>query len=149
MAIEVTVLQIDAGPVRFERREADLDLAGVGGLLVELPLRADVPGEHDPVRRLDGEHRTPRALGAVDASIVRSAADPRFEHRLGDLDVEQVVLARLDRIEVLREDLEGARPGDRDLDRELDRRRIVRAGGGDRLTRHRGFLLLVRTRPTP
>jgi hypothetical protein len=54
------------------------------------------------------------------------AARARLEHRLGDIDAEQVVLARLDPAEVLREDGEGA----------LERRRH------DDLVAHRGRLCL-------
>src|SRR5512133_2143153 len=36
--------------------EAHLDLAGVRGVGVELPAAVDLPGEHDALRRLPGQH---------------------------------------------------------------------------------------------
>ena len=62
----------------------DLDLAGVVRVGLDLPLRADVPAEHHPVRRLVGEDPRPAALAAVGAAVVDVAADPRLEHGLGD-----------------------------------------------------------------
>jgi hypothetical protein len=67
-------------------------------------LRTDVPADHDAVGRLVGEDARPAALAAVDAAIVDVAALARLEDRVGDLDAEQVVLARLERAEALGED---------------------------------------------
>jgi hypothetical protein len=54
------------------------------------------------------------AFAAVDAAIVDVAAGVAFEDGLGDVGGEQVVLARLDAVEVLGEDLE------RPLERRVD-----------------------------
>ena len=63
---------VSAGPVGGE---PDLDLAGVLGVGVELPRAVDLPGEHQPVRRLPGQDPAPVALGAVDAALVPAPAD--------------------------------------------------------------------------
>src|SRR5215207_2034192 len=126
VAVEVAVLELDARALRGFGDEAHLDLAGFLGVRLDLPLGADVPAEHDPVRRLVGEHARPLAFAAVDAAVVDAPALAGFEHRLRDLDGEQVVLARLDAVEVVGEDRERA------LDRRLD----------DDLRPHRGVLRL-------
>jgi hypothetical protein len=74
---------------------------------LDLPLRRDVPAEHDAVRRLVDEHARPLAFAPVDAAVVDPPADARLEDRFRYLDVEHVVLARLDAVEVLGEDREG------------------------------------------
>ena len=76
--------------------------------------RADVPAEHDPVRRFVGEHPRPAALAAVDGAVVDVAADPRLEDGLGDRRAEQVVLRRLEVAEPAGEH------GERLLDRCVD-----------------------------
>ena len=93
------------------------------GIGHELPVRADVPAEHDAVGRLVLQHAGPAALAAVDAAIVDVTACARLEDRLGDVCAEQVVLARLDAVELVDEDRE--RPLERrvDGDRGLERRR--------------------------
>jgi hypothetical protein len=95
----------------MKRTSTSLGSLGIG---LDLPLRADVPAEHDTVRRLVGKDARPPALAAVDPSVVDVAADARLEHRLGDVDAEHVVLARLDPVEVLDEH------GERALDRGFD-----------------------------
>jgi len=92
----------------------ELDLARLVQIALELPLRADVPAEHDPIRRLVGEHPPPLAFSPVDPAIVDSTAGAGLEHRLGDIDAEHVVIPRLDLVELLSED------GKRALDRRLD-----------------------------
>src|SRR5438046_7043824 len=64
--VEVAVLQLDPGTVRGLGDEGDLDLAGEVRLGLDLPLRADVPTEHDPVRWLVRKDARPAALAAID-----------------------------------------------------------------------------------
>src|SRR5262249_27563139 len=66
--VEVTVLQLDPGAGRGLGDEPDLDLAGVVRVGLDLPLRADVPAEHHPVRWFVGQDPRPAALAAVDAA---------------------------------------------------------------------------------
>ena len=113
MTIEVSVLELDARPLRSLGDEPDLDLAGLLEVGLQLPARADVPAEDHPVGRLVGEDARPMALASVDAAIEEATARAWLEHRLGDLDAQQVVVGRLEGAEVLGEDLEGA------LDRHL------------------------------
>jgi hypothetical protein len=80
------------------------------------------------VRRLVGEDARPSALAAVDAAIVDVAALARLEVRLGDLDAEQVVLARLERAKALREDRERALERRLDEDLVADGRRFCWCG---------------------
>jgi hypothetical protein len=100
--------------VRSLGAEAHLDLAGAVRVGFDLPLRADVPADDDPVRWLIGEHPRPAALAPVDAAVEDMAPDAGLEDGLGDVDSEHVVLARLERAEIVREDRERA------LDRRLD-----------------------------
>ena len=76
--------------------EGDLDLAGVAGVGFELPGGADVPAEHDAVRRVVGQHPGPPALAAVDGAVVDVSAGVGLENCLGDGDREHVVLRRLE-----------------------------------------------------
>src|SRR5262249_31502514 len=72
----------------------DLELAGMGGVRVEDPVvavRGDLPGHHDPVRWIAGEHPAPLALAAVHAALVVPAADARLEHGLGEVGGAAVV----------------------------------------------------------
>src|SRR5215207_9038398 len=114
VAVEVAVLEFDTCALRGLGDEANLHLARLLEVGLDLPLRGDVPAEHDPVRRLIGEHARPLALAAVDAAVVDAPTRASLKHRLRYLDSEHVVLARLDAVEVLREDRE------RTLDRCLD-----------------------------
>src|SRR5262249_34451138 len=79
------------------------DLAGLLEIGLDLPPGADVPAEDDPGRRLVGEHARPPAFAPIHAPVVDVAAHTPLEHRLRDRDIEHVVLARLDAVEVLRE----------------------------------------------
>src|SRR5215471_2715950 len=80
--VEVAVLQLNAGAVRALGDEAHLHLAGQVRVVLDLPLRADIPAEHDPVRRLVGQHPGPPALAAVHRAVVNMPARPGLEHRL-------------------------------------------------------------------
>src|SRR5262249_54439820 len=79
-------------------------------------------------RRLVREDAAPLALAAVDATVVDTPTGAWFEHRLGDVDTEHVVLAGLDPVEPLREERERAlgRCVDDDLGAH---RRVLRLGG--------------------
>src|SRR5262245_9307714 len=103
VTVEIAVLELDTRPLGTLGDEANLDLAGAFGIGLDLPLWADVPTDHDSMRRFIGEDTRPTALAAVDAAIIDMAADARLEHRLGDLDPEQVVLAWFDAIEFVGE----------------------------------------------
>jgi hypothetical protein len=105
--VEVAVFQFEPRAVRRLGHEADLDLAGVVELGLELPPRADVPGEHHAVRRLVRQDAGPTAFAAVGAPVVDVTADARLEHGLRDGRAHQVVLAWLEVAEALREDREG------------------------------------------
>src|SRR5918992_4770195 len=111
---EVPVLQLHTRALCRLGDEAHLDFARLLEIGLDLPVRADVPADHDPMWRFIGEHPRPAALAAVDAAVVDMAALARFEDRLGDLDREQVVLGRLEATELLGEHRE--RPLDRGLD---------------------------------
>src|SRR5207249_7748136 len=72
--IELAVLQLDPRPLGALGDEAHLDLTGLLEIGLDLPLRVDVPAEHDTVRRLVGEHSGPSALAPVDPPVVDVAA---------------------------------------------------------------------------
>src|SRR5215207_11773055 len=95
------MLELEPSALRRLRDEAHLDLARPVEIALELPLRADVPRERQSFRRLVGQYPCPPALAAVDPAVVDVAADARLEDGLGDVDGKQVVLARLDPIELL------------------------------------------------
>src|SRR5436853_3980761 len=103
----MAVLELDPGPVGRLGDEADLDLAGLVEICLDLPAGADVPGEDDPARGVVSENSSPLALAPVDAAVIDPAARARLEHRLGDVDRQDVVVARLDRVEPLGEKAEG------------------------------------------
>src|SRR5579872_2124455 len=102
------MLELDAGALRRFRDEADLDFAAPVGISFDLPLRADVPAEDDPVRRVIRQHTRPAACAPIYPTVVNVAADARLEDRLGDRHREQVVLTWLDLVEVLDEDAESS-----------------------------------------
>jgi hypothetical protein len=60
VAIEVTVLELQASPFWRLCDKPDLDLVGVALVRLELPLRADVPAEDDPIGRFIGEDSSVR-----------------------------------------------------------------------------------------
>ena len=114
--VEVSVLELDPGARRTLGHEAHLHLAGVGGIGLQLPGRADVPADHEPLRRIEGEHPCPATLRAVLAAVVDVAAHMGLEHGLGDRDRQQVVIPRLDAVELLGEHAERVVGGDVDDD---------------------------------
>src|ERR1035438_1145594 len=114
VAVEVPVLEFDACAVRRLGDESHIDLAGLLDVRLDLPLRADVPADHDSIRRLVREHPGPATLAAVDTPVVDMAALTRLEDRLRDIHAKDVVLGRLEAPEAGCEDRERA------LDRRLD-----------------------------
>jgi hypothetical protein len=120
--VEVAVLELDPGAVGALGAEPHLDLAGLLRVALDLPLRADVPAEDDPVGRLVGQDPRPAAFAAVDAAVDDVPALVRLEHGLGDVYAEHVVLARLEAAEAVGEDRERA------LDRRLDHDLVADGG---------------------
>src|SRR5680860_814427 len=107
VALKVPVLQLDAGMRRAGLDEQHLDLAGVGRVAFQLPLRADVPGDQQTLGRLEGQNPSPAALAAVDADVVHAATCAGLQHRPGDVHGEQVVHPWLDPVELFGEHAEG------------------------------------------
>src|SRR5262249_8882295 len=106
VAVQIAVFEVDAGaPAGLAgfRGEADLDLAGLGLIGLRLPGRADIPAEHHAVGGLVDQYARPPAHAAVDAAVVDVPAYVGLEHRFGDRDSEQIVLARLEIAEPLGE----------------------------------------------
>src|SRR3954465_11722061 len=85
MALEMAVLELDARSPRRLGHEAYFDFTRLLQVRLDLPLRADVPAEHDALRRLVGQHPRPATLAAVDTAVEDAATHPRLEHGLGDL----------------------------------------------------------------
>src|SRR6266511_5998208 len=81
--VEEPVFQLDRGLPGSVGGEPHLDLAGVVGIGVVLPLAIDLPGDDQPVRWLPGQHPAPVALAAVDASFVPPSACTRFQEGVG------------------------------------------------------------------
>src|SRR5512132_4515043 len=77
--LQMPVFEADGALVGAVGAEADLDLAGVGGVGVVLPLAVDLPGDDQPMGRLPGQHPAPLALAAVAALFVPAAAGARFQ----------------------------------------------------------------------
>lgn len=96
MSIEVTVLEFKTRPIYCLREKSDLDLARVGLIRLELPLRADIPAENDPIWWFEREDTAPATLAPISGTVVDVAANPRLEPRLRDVGGEEVVLGRLE-----------------------------------------------------
>ena len=75
MAFEIPVLEFEACPLRGLGDKSDLDLARVALVRLELPLRTDVPTEHDPIGGFVCEDSGPSALGPISGTVVDVAAD--------------------------------------------------------------------------
>src|SRR5580658_1827987 len=65
MPVEVPVLQLDSRTGRRLGVEPHFDLASLSRIGLDGPLRADIPAEHDPVRRIESQDPRPPALAAV------------------------------------------------------------------------------------
>src|SRR5689334_15939202 len=88
VTLDVAMLELDARAIGANRGEAHLDLAALVVIGLELPLNADIPADHKALRWLIGEHPRPTAHAAVHAAVVDVTADPRLEHHLGQLALE-------------------------------------------------------------
>src|SRR5216683_1102789 len=88
-AVELAMLQFNACRSAALGDEADLDF----GLQVRvvLPVGGDVPGQHQPRRRLPGEHAAPLARAAVLAALVPAAADMRLHDRVDRIGLADLV----------------------------------------------------------
>src|SRR6185295_10707621 len=84
-ALEIAMLEIDAGAIRAFGREAHLDLRREGDARIGLPLAIDLPAHHESFAGLPGAEVTDHDLAAVGVLRVPAAADARlddgFEHR--------------------------------------------------------------------
>ncbi len=129
VAIKMAVLELQTRPLRCLGDEADLDLTGAGFVRLELPVRADVPAEHDPVRWFVGEDAGPSALAPIRGAVVDVAPDPGLEPGLGDLGAEEVVLRWLEVAEPFDERGEGTIDRHVDDDLATDDRIIGQAHG--------------------
>src|SRR5262245_44227883 len=141
----MAVLELDSCPPSALSDEANLDLARSLEVRLDLPLWADVPADYNSMRRLVSEDPRPTALATIDAAVIDVTAHARPEHRLGDLDGKQIVLARLDAIEFLREDAE------RPLDRRIyDNLRVNARGIGfpDHLISSYGCIISASSSPS-
>jgi hypothetical protein len=92
VSLEVAVFKLYAGAVRALGDEPDLDLTGEFGAGLYLPLGADVPAEHHPVRRLVDQDPCPMTFAAVFGPVIDMSTDPRLEHRLGNRCRKEIVL---------------------------------------------------------
>src|ERR1700724_1159715 len=79
VALEVAMLELDAGAVRADRDETHLDLGPEARVV--LPVGSDLPRQDEAVGRLPDQHVTPVALAAVDAALEPAAARPRLHDR--------------------------------------------------------------------
>src|ERR1700674_286838 len=66
-ALEVAVLEVDAGRAAFDWRERHLDLGDQIGIV--FPIAVDLPRQQHAERRLPGQHLAPIALRAVLADL--------------------------------------------------------------------------------
>src|SRR5215831_15082824 len=83
--VEKSVFHLDCGPSGSVRGEPHLDLTGAQRIRVEPPFAVDLPCDDQPVRGLPGQHATPVALAAVNASLVPPSAFTRLQHGLSDV----------------------------------------------------------------
>ena len=101
------MLELQARPFRRLGDEADLDLAGVVLVRLELPLGADVPAEDDPFGWFVREDTGPPAFASIGGAVVDVTTDLRLEPGFADLGAEEVVLGRLEVAESFDERGEG------------------------------------------
>src|SRR5512132_629928 len=119
--VKEPVFQVNGGLVRAVGGEPDLDLAGVVGIGVILPLAVDLPGDDQPVGRFPGQDPAPVALAAVHALLVPASAFAWLEDGLGHVGLADVVLGRPPGPEGVGEDAEGPLDGHVDGDRSGER----------------------------
>src|SRR5262249_8720688 len=94
VSVEVAVLELDAGPLRRLRDEAELDLARPRRVLLRLPVGVDVPAEDDSRRAVENEDSRPAGDAPVDGTLVDEAADAQLEDHRRDLGREEVAVVR-------------------------------------------------------
>src|SRR6266545_7248471 len=92
MPFEAAMLELDPSAGGAFGDEPHLDLAGVGGIGVVLPVLVELPGQHESTRRLELGHSPGVALGAVDADLVPTAADLWLHHEVGHVGFTDRVL---------------------------------------------------------
>src|SRR5262245_28512990 len=106
--LELAMLQLDARQRRTEHDEAHLHLGGE--IRIVLPVRADLPGEHDAAGRIPHQHLAPLAFAAVGGALEPAPAGARLDDRgLGILLADVVGRARPPRAVLLGEGAERAR----------------------------------------
>src|SRR5215216_3031334 len=108
------MFEVHGGLVGPVGAEADLDLAGVGGVGVVLPLAVDLPGDDQPMGWFPGQHPAPVALAAIGALLVPAAALAWFQDGGGHVGLADVVLGRPPAAEGVGEGAEDS------LDRRVD-----------------------------
>src|SRR5215510_11229226 len=84
------MLEIHSRPAVCRWRESNLDLTRPSDIGFIAPLVRDLPGEHEPMRRLPDQHSSPVTLGPVFLQRVATAArltldDPSLHRRLADV----------------------------------------------------------------
>src|SRR6185295_12968639 len=99
VALEVAMLEIDAGRAAGFGREPDLHFARLRDVRHVLPFAVEHPGEHEPVRRLPDRHQAPWALGAVHRPSVAPAADLPFDDPFVERRFTDMMTPRPPRIE--------------------------------------------------
>src|SRR5215471_12561790 len=92
VAIEMTMLELNSGPLGRLGDELDLHFARLLGIGFDLELRTQIPAEHHTSRGLVRQHARPMAFSPVHAAVVDLPTDTWFEHPFRDIDPEQVVL---------------------------------------------------------
>src|SRR5262249_37601401 len=80
MRIQMAMLQLDTRAVLAFSDEAYLHFRTEVGVV--LPVRTDVPGEHQPRGRFPCEHAAPVAGAAVFTALVPAATYVRLDHRV-------------------------------------------------------------------
>src|SRR6516164_8172736 len=83
-ALEVTMLEIDAGASARLGAEAHLDLGAHGRPRVRLPFGADLPGDHQSLGRLPHAHVSDDHVGSILVARVPAATDEGLDVRLGN-----------------------------------------------------------------
>ena len=83
------MLELDPRGPGVERGGADVDLGMQRR--IELPLRIELPGQHDAPLVLPRQDPAPEALDAVDAALEPAATGARLDHDRGAIGLADVV----------------------------------------------------------
>src|SRR5215216_3201824 len=132
------MFEVHGGLVGPVGAEADLDLAGVGGVGVVLPLAVDLPGDDQPMGWFPGQHPAPVALAAIDALLVPAAALAGFQDGGGHVGLADVVLGRPPPAEAVGEGAEHLLHGRINSERAGERWDAWGAGHGSSCSGSRG-----------